>query len=138
MKASACRNVDDFRELARRRLPFPVFHYIDGAADDELTKSRNTAAFDDCDLVPSVLEELGVTPHVRQVRMKPGKPMFFGTRGDTLVFGLPGNPVSAFVCFELFVRPPLRVLRPVRPDRHRHQPNRVLASTRTSRFPIPQ
>jgi molybdopterin molybdotransferase len=62
------------------------------------------------DLVPGVLEELGVTPHVRQVRMKPGKPMYFGTRGDTLVFGLPGNPVSAFVCFELFVRPALRVL----------------------------
>lgn len=55
MKPSACRNVEDFRELARRRLPFPVFHYIDGAADDELTKVRNTAAFDDCDLVPSVL-----------------------------------------------------------------------------------
>jgi len=62
------------------------------------------------DLVPGVLEELGVTPHVRQVRMKPGKPLFFGTRGDALVFGLPGNPVSAFVCFELFVRPALRVL----------------------------
>ena len=55
MKASACRNVDDFRELARRRLPFPVFHYIDGAADDELTRARNTAAFAECDLVPSVL-----------------------------------------------------------------------------------
>ncbi|MEG3147016.1 alpha-hydroxy acid oxidase [Sphingomonas sp. RT2P30] len=55
MKASACRNVDDFRELARRRLPFPVFHYIDGAADDELTKARNTEAFGTCDLVPSVL-----------------------------------------------------------------------------------
>ncbi|CAN5497178.1 alpha-hydroxy acid oxidase [soil metagenome] len=55
MKASACRNVDDFRELARRRLPWPVFHYIDGAADDELTKARNTEAFGTCDLVPSVL-----------------------------------------------------------------------------------
>ena len=42
--------------------------------------------------------------------MKPGKPLLFGTKGDTLVFGLPGNPVSAFVCFELFVRPALRVL----------------------------
>jgi molybdopterin molybdotransferase len=42
--------------------------------------------------------------------MKPGKPLLFGTRGDTLVFGLPGNPVSAFVCFELFVRPALRKL----------------------------
>jgi len=62
------------------------------------------------DLVPEILEELGVAIHVRQVRMKPGKPLLFGTKGETLVFGLPGNPVSAFVCFELFVRPALRVL----------------------------
>jgi molybdopterin molybdotransferase len=62
------------------------------------------------DLVPGVLQDLGVEPHVRQVRMKPGKPLLFGTRGDTLVFGLPGNPVSAFVCFELFVKPALRKL----------------------------
>ena len=50
-----CHRIEDFRQLAYRRLPFPVFHYIDGAADDELTKARNTAAFDDCDLVPNVL-----------------------------------------------------------------------------------
>jgi L-lactate dehydrogenase (cytochrome) len=50
-----CHNVSDFRALAMRRLPFPVFHYIDGAADDEITKDRNTAAFDDVDLVPNVL-----------------------------------------------------------------------------------
>jgi len=62
------------------------------------------------DLVPALLEEVGVTVHFRQVRMKPGKPLLFGTKGDTLVFGLPGNPVSAFVCFELFVRPALRIL----------------------------
>jgi molybdopterin molybdotransferase len=62
------------------------------------------------DLVPGVLQELGVTPHFHKVRMKPGKPVFFGTRGDALVFGLPGNPVSSFACFELFVRPALRRL----------------------------
>jgi molybdopterin molybdotransferase len=62
------------------------------------------------DLVPAVLEDLGVAVHFRQVRMKPGKPLLFGTKGETLVFGLPGNPVSAFVCFELFVRPALRIL----------------------------
>lgn len=50
-----CHNIDDFRALARRRLPWPVFDYIDGAADDELTKARNTAAFDRADLVPDVL-----------------------------------------------------------------------------------
>jgi L-lactate dehydrogenase (cytochrome) len=50
-----CTNVDDLRALARRRLPGPIFHYIDGAADDERTYQRNTAAFDDYDLVPNVL-----------------------------------------------------------------------------------
>ena len=48
-------NVEDFRRLAKRRLPFPVFHYIDGAADDEVTLQRNTEAFNNCDLVPNVL-----------------------------------------------------------------------------------
>jgi molybdopterin molybdotransferase len=62
------------------------------------------------DLVPGVLQELGVQAHFHKVEMKPGKPVFFGTRGETLVFGLPGNPVSTLVCFELFVRPALRRL----------------------------
>ena len=55
MHRDDCHNVEDFRRLARRRLPSPVFHYIDGAADDEATKTRNTAAFADVDLVPNVL-----------------------------------------------------------------------------------
>jgi molybdopterin molybdotransferase len=62
------------------------------------------------DLVPAVLQEAGVQPHFHKVVMKPGKPVFFGTLGSTLVFGLPGNPVSSLVCFELFVRPALRRL----------------------------
>ena len=60
--------------------------------------------------MPGVLAEHGVTAHFHKVEMKPGKPVFFGSRGDTLVFGLPGNPVSALACFELFVRPALRRL----------------------------
>lgn len=55
MKLSDCHNIEDFRRLARQRLPWPVFDYIDGAADDELTKARNSAAYADCDLVPDVL-----------------------------------------------------------------------------------
>lgn len=55
MRLGDCHNVEDFRRLARARLPWPVFDYIDGAADDELTRARNTAAFDDVDLVPDVL-----------------------------------------------------------------------------------
>jgi molybdopterin molybdotransferase len=63
-----------------------------------------------------VLTELGVRIDFHKVEMKPGKPMLFGVkdhgagRPTTLVFGLPGNPVSALVCFELFVRPALRAL----------------------------
>lgn len=55
MRLTDCHNIDDFRLLAKQRLPWPVFDYIDGAADDELTKVRNTAAYADCDLVPDVL-----------------------------------------------------------------------------------
>ncbi|MEM6818717.1 MAG: alpha-hydroxy acid oxidase [Pseudomonadota bacterium] len=55
MKLADCYNVEQFRRLARRRLPAPVFHYIDGAADDEVTYRRNTEAYEECDLVPNVL-----------------------------------------------------------------------------------
>jgi L-lactate dehydrogenase (cytochrome) len=55
MRLSDCLNIHDFRALAKARLPFPVFDYIDGAADDELTKARNTAAYAAVDLVPDVL-----------------------------------------------------------------------------------
>jgi L-lactate dehydrogenase (cytochrome) len=55
MRLSDCHNHHDFRRLAERRLPGPIFNYIDGAADDESTYRRNTAAFEACDLVPSVL-----------------------------------------------------------------------------------
>ncbi len=55
VRLTDCNNVDDLRQLAKQRLPGPIFHYIDGAADDEVTYRRNSAAFDDCDLVPNVL-----------------------------------------------------------------------------------
>ena len=55
MGLSACHNFHDFRRLARRRLPGPIFDYIDGAADDEVTHRQNTASFERCDLVPNVL-----------------------------------------------------------------------------------
>jgi L-lactate dehydrogenase (cytochrome) len=55
MRLSDCHNFHDFRKLAKKRLPSPIFNYIDGAADDEATYRRNTSSFDDCDLLPSVL-----------------------------------------------------------------------------------
>jgi len=50
-----CRNTEDFRKLAKKKLPAPIFHYIDGAADDEITYKRNTEAYEKCDLIPNVL-----------------------------------------------------------------------------------
>ncbi len=55
MSLHRCYNFHDFRRLAQRRLPGPIFDYIDGAAEDETTYRRNTEAFESCDLVPSVL-----------------------------------------------------------------------------------
>jgi L-lactate dehydrogenase (cytochrome) len=55
MQLRSCHNFQDFRRLAKQRLPSPIFNYIDGAADDELTYRRNTEAFETCDLVPHVL-----------------------------------------------------------------------------------
>ncbi len=55
MRLKNCYKTEDFRRLAKRRLPSPIFHYIDGGADDEVTLRRNSQAFDECDLVPNVL-----------------------------------------------------------------------------------
>ena len=54
-KISQCYNTKDFRRLAKKRLPSSIFHYIDGAADDEITYRRNTEAYEQCDLIPNVL-----------------------------------------------------------------------------------
>ncbi len=59
MNISDCRNFNDFRKLAKKKLPAPIFHYIDGGADDEVTLRRNTSAFDDCDLIPNILASVG-------------------------------------------------------------------------------
>ncbi len=74
MGLNDCHNADDFRELARRRLPGPVFHYIDGAADDEATRRRNRDAYDACDLIPDVLAgvkdiDMSVTVFGRKIDM---------------------------------------------------------------------
>lgn len=73
------------------------------------------------DLVPRVLQDLGVEQVFHKVNLKPGKPLWFGVRRatpttrQTLVFGLPGNPVSSLVCFELFVRPAIQKLSGLEP-----------------------
>jgi molybdopterin molybdotransferase len=71
------------------------------------------------DHVKAALETLGVQERFWRVALKPGKPVWFGAREGTLAFGLPGNPVSAAVCFSLFARPALRALQGAQPEEPR-------------------
>ncbi len=84
-----------------------------GLAADVLVLSGGVSA-GKFDLVPGVLGELGVEQVFHKIALRPGKPLWFGVKDDgerrVLVFGLPGNPVSSFVCFELFVRPAIAAL----------------------------
>ena len=79
----------------------------DGRAADVLISSAGVSVGDH-DLVRTALERSGAELHLWRVSMRPGKPITFGSLGRRLVFGLPGNPVSAMVTFEVFVRPALR------------------------------
>ena len=82
---------------------------VRGLAADVLVSSGGVSVGPH-DLVRRILAELGVEEDFWGVAVRPGKPLAFGSRGATLVFGLPGNPVSALVAVELFVRPALLAL----------------------------
>ncbi|MFQ5753646.1 MAG: molybdopterin molybdotransferase MoeA, partial [bacterium] len=94
-----------------------------GIAPDDLNKLRNKiqqglkkdvllisggVSMGDLDLVDDVFEQLGVKIFYNKVDIKPGKPTVFGRKDNTLIFGLPGNPVSASTVFEIFVKPAIR------------------------------
>jgi molybdopterin molybdotransferase len=80
------------------------------------------------DLVRRIEAELGVEEVFWRVAVKPGKPVSFGVRGATLVFGLPGNPVSSFVGFELFVRPAVLALQGYSDPLPHFEPGRLAAA----------
>ena len=100
-----------------------------GLAADVLVTSGGVSVGEH-DLVRSVESELGVEEIFWRVSVKPGKPVSFGVRGTTLVFGLPGNPVSALVCCELFVRPALRALQGLADPLPRYELGRLAATLR--------
>ena len=85
------------------------------------------------DLVRAASAELGVESVFWGVAVRPGKPIAFGVRGPTLVFGLPGNPVSALVGFELFVRPALLALQGVADPAPPFRPGRLARAVRRNR-----
>jgi molybdopterin molybdotransferase len=91
-------NLPDLRRQIRRGLEADVLLVSGGVSMGKY------------DLVEPVFKELGVIVHFESVSMRPGKPTVFATWKDRWVFGLPGNPLSTFVAFELFVRPVLRAL----------------------------
>lgn len=76
-------------------------------ADSDIVLTSGGVSMGDLDLVKPLLAELAEV-HFRRVFMKPGKPFNFATAGQTLIFSLPGNPVSALVGFEVFIRPAIR------------------------------
>jgi len=80
----------------------------------------------DFDYVPGILNDLGFTLHFEKVAIKPGKPIVFATRKQDVVFGLPGNPVSTFVVFEIFIKPFL-----YRMMGHDYQPEFIQAVLKT-------
>jgi molybdopterin molybdotransferase len=79
------------------------------------------------DLVPPTLRRLGAEVLFHAVAVKPGKPLLFARRGETLIFGLPGNPVSVQVAFRLFARPCLLAMQGARPSTGREIPVRLTA-----------
>jgi molybdopterin molybdotransferase len=84
------------------------------------------------DHVKPAFEACGVDEVFWRVRIKPGKPLWFGRRGDTLVFGLPGNPLSTIVCFAVFIDPALRRLAGERDARPRYEAGRLTRAATAS------
>lgn len=91
---------------------------LSSALEADVVVTSGGVSVGDYDLVKQVQDELGVERRFWGVAAKPGKPLAFGTRGDTLVFGVPGNPVASMLCFEMYVRPALLALQG-RPDVYR-------------------
>ena len=93
-----------------------LFRALEGSLESDIVILSGGVSAGVLDLVPQVLQEMGVQEVFHKVNLKPGKPLWFGVDNNkksgrqTLVFGLPGNPVSSLVCFELFVRPAIEKL----------------------------
>ena len=96
MNLKDCHNFNDFRLLAKKKLPSPIFHYIDGGADDEITLKRNTKAFEKCDLIPNVLAgvdkpDLSTTIFGRKIDM----PIFLSPTAMQRLYDPEGDKASA-------------------------------------------
>jgi L-lactate dehydrogenase (cytochrome) len=96
MSLANCRNIDDLRRRARRKLPSPMFHYLDGGADDEWTMRRNTAAFDDYELQPGYLADVSsVDLSTRVLGCELALPFFLAPTGMSRLFHHQKEPAVA-------------------------------------------
>ena len=96
MSLSKCHNIADLRKLASRRLPSPVFNYIDGGADDEITLRRNTAAFDDYELMPSQLSDVSaIDTRTTLFGQSIDWPVMISPTGGSRLFHGAGEPAVA-------------------------------------------
>jgi L-lactate dehydrogenase (cytochrome) len=96
MKLKNCHNIDDFRGMAKRRIPSPLFHYIDGGADDESTLARNTKAFDDFDLIPNGLADVAnVDLSTNILGQKVNSPLFLAPTGMSRLFHHDGERAAS-------------------------------------------
>jgi len=108
MLAPYAETVDDFGIAPDDRAALRAKLEAIFATAPDLVVTTGGASVGDHDIVQDILRELGVTVDFWRINMRPGKPLMFGTRGGTLVFGLPGNPVSAMVTATVFIKPALR------------------------------
>ncbi len=96
MKLKDCHNIDDFRKLAKKKLPSPIFHYIDGGADDETTLKRNTESFNKCDLIPNVLTDVSnVNTSTTVLGQKIDFPLFLSPTAMHQLYHHDGEKASA-------------------------------------------
>ena len=96
MNIRDCYNFNDFRKLAKKKLPAPIFHYIDGGSDDEATLKRNTEAFSKCDLVPSILTSVGEPDMSTEVfGQKIKMPLFLSPTAMQRLYHHDGDKASA-------------------------------------------
>ena len=89
-------------------IPKILKHEFEDALQADVVLISGGMSVGERDYAKPILKEMGVEEIFWKIKFKPGKPLFFGRRGKTLVFGLPGNPASSYVLFEEFVRPALR------------------------------
>ena len=96
MQIKHCHNIGDFREMAKSRIPSPLFHYIDGGADDEFTLKRNTSAFEEYDLIPNGLADVAdIDLSTTILGQKVSSPLFLSPTGMNRLFHHDGERATS-------------------------------------------